>query len=95
MERGVFSNASVRLYDLVGSLLVANNLTDAVKIALDSATGDDEGGFETFEFSSPTGQLTIVRRARKEVALLKNLVAVRIDIGAEPVDFHSFRCRIR
>ncbi len=66
-------------------------LTDALVVALERVDGDDEIRLETFEFSSPTSQFAIVRRPRQEVALLKNLIASAVDVGAEPVHFHGLR----
>jgi hypothetical protein len=74
---------------------VANDLTDAIKIALERVDGDDERGLETFEFAGPTSYFAIVGCPGKEVALLKRLIAVLVDVSAEPVDFHGLCRRIR
>jgi hypothetical protein len=55
----------------------------------------DERGLETFEFAGPSKDFAIVRRARQEVALFKDLIAFLVGVSAEPVDFHSLRWRIR
>jgi hypothetical protein len=94
MERGARLDASVGFDDLVRPFLMADGLTDALVIALERIDSDDELGLETFEFSSPTSQFAIVRRTRQEIALLKNLIAIGGDVGAESVHFHGLRRRI-
>jgi len=81
----------VRLDELVRPLLVANDLTDAIEVALERVDGDDERGLETFEFSGPAGYLALVGLPGKEIALLECLIAVLVDISAEPVEFGSLR----
>src|SRR6266487_3847846 len=83
--------ASVRFDDLVRPFLVANDLTDAIVIALDHAGGNDECSLKTFELAGPTGQCAIVRRSRQEVALLENLIAFIVGVCTESVEFHGLR----
>src|SRR5258708_39984009 len=85
------SAASIRFDDLVRAFLVANDLTDAIVIALDHAGGNDEFSLKTFELAGPTRQSAIVRRAWQEVALLENLIAFIVGVSAESVEFHGLR----
>jgi hypothetical protein len=73
---------SVRLDDLVRPFLVANDLADAIVVALDRASGNDERGLKTFKLAGPTGQFAIVRLAWQEVALLENLIAFIVKVSA-------------
>lgn len=85
----------VRLDELVRPLLVANDLTDAIEVALERVDGDDERGLETFEFAGPTRYVAIVGGCGHPVALLEQLVAVLVDVSTEPVNFGGLRRRIR
>src|SRR5262249_42604990 len=86
--------ASVRFCELVRSLLVANNLTDAIEISLDRIDGNNQRGLKTFKFARPTGYLAIVWLPWQEIALLERLIAVLVDVGTEPMKLHGLRRRI-
>ena len=68
---------------------MANDLTDAIVIALDHAGGNDECGLKTSELAGPTSQFASVRRAWQEVALLENLIPFIVGVSAESVEFHG------
>lgn len=53
--RGAPSGASVRFDDLVRALLMTNDLTYAIEIALERLGGNDERCLEILEFAGPTG----------------------------------------
>src|ERR1700730_6989213 len=80
------SGASVRFDDLVRPFLVANDLTDAIEIALARVDGNDKRGLKIFEFAGPSKDFAIVWRARQKVALFKNLIAFLVGVSAEPMD---------
>jgi len=92
---GIRRTSLVRLDELVRPLLVANDLTDAIEVALERVDGDDERGLETFEFSGPTRYVAIIGGCGHPVALLEQLVAVLVDVSTEPVNLGGLRRRIR
>lgn len=56
---------------------------------------NDERGLETFKFPRPTSYGAIVGVSRHPVALLEQLIAVRVDVSAQPVNLCGLCRRIR
>ena len=80
---------SLGLDDFVGALLVSDGLGYVVVVAFQRHRRNHDRGFEPFELAGATGKLAIIRRARKKVTLLKDLIAFIVSIGTEPVHFHT------
>src|ERR1700757_3116622 len=79
---------SMGLDDFVRALLVSNGLGYVVVVPFQRHRRNHDRGFEPFELAGATGELAIIRRARKKVTLLKDLIALIVSIGTEPVHFH-------
>src|SRR3954466_9180781 len=86
---------SVRVGELVRSLLVTNDLADAIEVALERVDGDDKRSLETFKFPRSTSDLAIVGRSRHPVTLFEHLIAVLVDVSTEPVNLRGLCGRIR